>query len=239
MGVTTKKDEAETPARLRKSKITTWKETDKDTIVTYDGKIFLVLFDKVFPNKDIISKYNMFHIKKGSYEKQMPVITKYINFFMKFYDSEHEMLLAYLKLKFMIDKERMFNESNYKQLIAAIYDIFFTPTIVQKIKDLVEDNYLDDIESSEGSKKYISKEKKHLESLEFTNQHIKILLRISFGMKCIAPILFHFIAINVIKLEKDSEMIYEFYRPLFDIFSDGVNIYNKLFVYVNQCLGVR
>ena len=31
-------------------------------------------------------------------------------------------------------------------------------------------------------KKYLKNEKKHLESLEFTNQHIKILLRISFGM---------------------------------------------------------
>ena len=75
-------------------------------------------------------------------------------------------------------------------------------------------------------------EKKHLESLEFTNQHIKILLRISFGMKVIAPILFHYVSINVIKLDKDSDLIYRFYRKLFDIFSDNVNIYNKLFTYV-------
>ena len=63
----------------------------------------------------------------------------------------------------------------------------------------------DDIESDK-SKSYPGKEKKHLESLEFTNQHIKILLRISFGMKIIAPILFHYVTINVIKL--DMKIIY-------------------------------
>ena len=106
----------------------------------------------------------------------------------------------------------------------------FTPSVIEKVNRLVEDNYLEDIEKSDG--KYDKKDKKHLESLEFTNQHIKILLRISFGMKMIAPILFHYVSTNVIKIEKDSELIFNFYKGLFDIFSDGVNMYNKLFVYV-------
>jgi hypothetical protein len=51
-------------------------------------------------------------------------------------------------------------------------------------------------------------------------------------MKCIAPLLFHYIALHNIKLEKDSDFIYNFYRKLLFIFNDNVNIYNKLFVYV-------
>ena len=119
-----------------------------------------------------------------------------------------------------------------EELIDLIYEIFFSDSIIKKINQLVEDNYLDDIESSEESKKYINKEKRHLESLEFTNKHIKILLRISFGMKCISPIMLHYVFMNNIKIDKDSDLIYNFYRKLFDIFTDDVQLYNKLFVYV-------
>lgn len=216
----------------RKSKIITWKPRQEDIIVSNDGKLFLVYFEKLFQPADKVSKYDRFHIRKGSYEKQLEIISKYINFFMKFYDPEHEMVNAYLKIKYAIDKEKLYTEKNPEQLIDLIYEVFFTDSIIDKINKMVEDNYLDDIEGGDESKKYTGKDKKHLESLEFTNQHIKILLRISFGMKCISPILFHYVAINVIKLERDSDLIYRFYRKLFDIFSDGVNMYNKLFVYV-------
>ena len=68
---------------IKKSKITTWKPKQDDIIVTSDGKIFLIYFEKIFsPEK--IKIYDRFFIKKNSYEKQLEVITKYINFFMKF-----------------------------------------------------------------------------------------------------------------------------------------------------------
>lgn len=216
----------------KKSKITTWKPKTKDELlVTSDGKLFIIFFEKLF-NAPQVEIYDRFFIKKGSYEKQLEIICEYINFFMNFYDPEHEMATAYLKIKFALDKEKRFTADNPNELIDLIYEILFTDSIISKINQLVDDNYLDDIESTEDSKKYATKEKKHLESLEFTNKHIKILLRISFGMKCIAPILFHYVFNSVIKLDKDSELIYSFYRRLFDIFSDDVNMYNKLFVYV-------
>lgn len=218
--------------KVKKSKITTWKPKPEDCIVRSDGKVFIINFDKIFTPEDVVVSYNRFMIKKASYEKQLDVIVRYINFFMKFYDTDNEMALNYLKIKYAIDNEKLFTEDNPDQLIDLIYEIFFSDSIIEKINQLVEDNYLDDIESSEESKKYINKEKKHLESLEFTNKHIKILLRISFGMKCIAPIMLHYVFLNNIKLERDSDLIYTFYKRLFDIFSDDVNIYNKLYVYV-------
>lgn len=214
----------------KKSKITTWKPTKEDMVTSSDGKIFIIFFEKLFPMDPGIAVYDRFFIKKGSYEKQLETITKYINFFMKFYDPDKEMALAYLKIKYALDKEKRFNESNPEQLIDLIYDVLFSDSIIANINRMVEDNYLDDIESDDA--KYAGKEKKHLESLEFTNQHIKILLRISFGMKAMSPILFHYLSINVIKLDRDSDLIYRFYKRLFDIFSDGINMYNKLFVYV-------
>ena len=221
-----------TTPKIRKSKIVMWKPKPKDCLVHSDGKLFYVDFDRIFGIPKL-GNYNRFYIKKSSYEKQLDVIVRYINFFMKFYDPEHEMATNYLKIKFTIDKQKRFTADNPEELIDLIYEIFFSDSIIQKINQLVEDNYLDDIESSEEFKKYINKEKKHLESLEFTNKHIKILLRISFGMKCISPLMLHYVFLNNIKIEKDSDLIYNFYRRLFDIFTDGVQLYNKLFVYVS------
>lgn len=211
-------------------KFISWHPKESEQLVSCNGGIFLIYFEKVI-QAESIRKLDRFLIKKNSYEKQLEVISKYINYFMNFYDTENELLMAYLKIKSAIDQDKLFTEKNPQQLIDLIYEIMFTDSIVQKVCDMVEDNYLDDIESDE-SKKHTNKEGKYLESLEFTNQHIKILLRISFGMKCISPILFHYVAINVIKLNKDSTLIYDFYIRLFDIFSDNVNIYNKLFTYV-------
>ena len=108
---------------------------------------------------------------------------------------------------------------NMNSYIDFIYEVMFTDTMVQKIIAMVEENYLDDIETStEEKKKYLKNEKKHLESLEFTNQHIKILLQISFSMKIMSPALFHYIQLNNIKIEKDSDIIFRFYQRLFDLF---------------------
>lgn len=204
----------------RTSKINTWKPNSKQIYVEQDGKIFLCHFDKIF-QEEKLSKFNKFYIKKGSYENQLDIITSYTNFFICNYDFDNELVSAYLKIKFAVDEHRLFNEDNMDAYISFIYEILFTDTIIEKITRMVEENYLDDIEqdADEKKRKYQKNEKKHLESLEFTNQHIKILLAISFAMKIMCPLMLHYHAINTIKLEKESDNIFRFYKPLFDLFS--------------------
>ena len=212
-----------------------WKPKENDILATFDGGIFIMKFENVFSdNQGVIYKYDRFLIKKASYEKQLPEITKYINYFLKFYDTDYELMLAYLKLKYEIDCKQRFTEETVGELIALIYEVLFTPTVVEKINQMVADNYFADIESSEESKKYSKQKKMFNESLEFTNKHIILLLRISFGMKIICPILFHFVHLQKIKIDKDSDLIYRFYKNLFHVFCDSENVdmYNKLFVYV-------
>lgn len=213
--------------KSRQSLFTTWKPKKDELIVTTDQKILMFAFDKKL-NQPKLKIYNKFLIKKGSYEKQLDVISKYMNFFMCKYDQEDELAAAYLKIKFALDHEKKFHKDNVQLYINYLYEILFTPSICKKICDMVEENYLDDIETDYDA------EDKYLESLEFTNKHIKILLRISFGMKIMSPFIFHYLAINVIKLDKDSDLVYRFYEKLLTIFSDDVNIYNKLFVYVKS-----
>lgn len=208
-----------------------WIPKDNDVIADVDGKLFVMHFDKVFSNTKDINVYNRFFIKKGSYENQLIPISYYINFFIKHYDEEKELVSSYLKLKYSIDKLGIFKEEDSESLIQLVYELLFSESMINKIHRFIDENYTDDIEGS-SNKKYVGKNKEYLESLEFTNEHIKILLKISFGMKIIAPILFHYAAINIMKLNKESEIIFNFYRGLFDLFTDSVDMYNKLFVYV-------
>ena len=220
----------------RTSKINTWRPGKNTTYVDRDGKIFVVNFDKIFGIPKL-KKYNRFVINKTSYENQLDIITRYTNFFIHFYDKEQELINAYLKLQMTMDPEvcgDLYGPDDMKAFIDFLYQIMLTPTMVQKIKQMVEDNYLDDIENNSDEKKkyYKANEKKHLESLEFTNQHIKILLAISFGMKILCPVMFHFCASNGIKIDKTNLVIFTFYEPLFDLFNEDCNMYNKLYVYV-------
>lgn len=215
----------------RKSAITTWKMKKADELVEADGKLYVVKFHEIF-NQEKLAVYNRFSIKKCSYENQLDTITRYTNFFMAFYDTEKELAMAYLKCKFAIDKEKKFTAENMDGMIDFLYDVMITPSMVKKIEQMVEENYLDDIETDKEGK-YAAKEKRYLESLEFTNEHIKILLCISFCMKIMSPVIFHYFSINVIKCDKDTYYIYKFYQRLFDVFGTKCNMYNKLFVYVN------
>lgn len=217
----------------QEARINRWKPKNDSQIYVYqDNKLFVCKFDKIF-NQPKFSKLNRFQLKKGSYENQLDVITKYINYFINFYDTDNELVTGYLKLKKSIDKDGLFTVDNTEAFIDAIYEFIFTDTMVEKIKKLVDDNYHDDVEGGDSDKKKKYKNnKKHLESLEFTNEHVKILLRISMGIKIMSPIVFHYYSMNLIKIVKDSDMIYNFYQRLFPLFEDGCNMYNKLFLYV-------
>ena len=210
----------------RTSRINTWKPKDDSQIfVEQDNKLFICHFDRIFDSPNL-EAYNRFIIAKTSYENQLDKIISYTNFFINNYDSDKELVTAYLKLKFVIDKVKTFDKNSVKGFIDLVYEVMFTPSMVKKIRKLVEDNYLDDIESVDddmSKRKYLKSEKKHLESLEFTNQHIKVLLGISFGMKVMSPVLFHFARLNDVDISKESDVIYQFYKGLFTIFGYGDN----------------
>lgn len=221
-----------TEKEKKTSKINSWKPKNSSEIyVDKDGKLFICYFEKVFPkNAENVLPYDRFIISKASYEAQLDVITRYINFFINTYDKDMELMTAYLKLKFSIDKQKMYDGSAINGFIDLLYDVMFTPTMVNKIRLMVEENYLDDIESDDDNKKkYLKSEKKHLESLEFTNQHVKVLLAISFGIKIMSPVMFHYTRMNSVDIGKDTYTIYRFYERLFVIFGFGTdyNIYNE------------
>lgn len=222
---------AQTEKAMKKPDIALWKPKPYEEFVRQDGKVIVIEFDKIFKSENL-RIYNRFAIEKTNYSNQLELITKYINYFINKYDTENELLSAYLKIKRALDKTKKYDAEHMSEFIDLIYEFVFTDSMVSKINQLVEDNYLDDIENNDQDGAYKKKSQVYLESLEFKNEHIKILLKISFGIKIMTPLVFHYAQLNLMKIGKESDVLWTFYKKLLDLFSENVNIFNKLYVYV-------
>lgn len=220
-----------------------WEPKPEEVMVDYEGRICRIHFEKVF-HVDDPDACNQFVIVKDAFKNKLELICLYLNYFIAKYDYENEFMLAYINMQYAVNvnddddkpNELHFGKDDIDAFIQYIYDILFTPTIVEKVCAMVEENYLDDIEKEGAAlKRGIQKEKRHLESLEFTNEQVKIMLRISLGMKMMCPIMFQYMAVNNIKPDKKSNLLFRFFFPLFSTFTPpGIDIYNKLFVYVRK-----
>ena len=201
-----------------------WKPKKSQNFVERDGKLLVCNFGNIFGNSEKLNEYSKFIIGKESYINRLDDIILTTNYFETYYDTDHELCTAYLKVKYCIDNTHMFTEENMNAYIDFIYEIVFNDRIVERINKMVEDNYTGDVEAVDDSKKkFLKNEKKHLESLEFKNKHVKILLAISTSMKLMAGPLFHYVQRNKIKLPKGTDIIYRFYERLFSIYGYGDN----------------
>lgn len=192
-----------------------WNYNTEDAIVQFNGKIMVVKFDNVF---NISDELNNFFIIKDIYVKKLDLITKYINYFITYYDPDNEFVTAYYKLKFLIDNKERVKKMGEKGFIKAIYDLLLTPSMITKIKKMVDDNYTIKLSSDNG--------KKYNKSLEFNDEHGKILLMISTSIKMMIPLITHFS--NSRKIKKPD--YFKFFERLFDLFDKDINIYNKLYL---------
>lgn len=202
-----------------------WKPSPEDNKITYDGKLIVIPFDKLFnrQNNDVL---NNFIIKKESYVRKLEDICKYINYFIKFYDDDNELLLAYLKLKFLIDNKR--NDIPIETYVKFVYNILLSDSMCKKIIKMVEDNYYIDLSSNS--------DVKYNESLEFTNEHAKVMMQISISMKLMIPVMCHYL--NSYGYIKNKDYIFRFYEGLFDLFGSETDIYNKLFISISSKVNV-
>ncbi len=214
------------------SPVVRYKPKGNALIFEPDGELLKVHFEKKFGD-DKYEKYDIFNIKKTSCRTALDEIARYLNYFANLYDRDDEYLMGLFKIKYEIDDTRSISREEGLDLLKDyIYMYIFTPSMQQKIYTIVDDNYYDDIERTDTS---YEKGKFYLESLEFTNEHIKILLRVSMGIKLMLPIIVHYVDKYKIKLSKDSPLLFSFYEPLLNMFSPAnIDIYNKLFIYVKR-----
>lgn len=197
-----------------------WDCQPQDKYVFYDGKLILIPFEDFFKRQEL-KTFSTFLIKKESYVSKLEDITLYINYFLNFYDTEKELIMIYLRLKYLIDNKVLSNKMSEKDFVKAMYKEIFTPDMVKKIKQMTEDNYYIDVEGEEGDK--------YKEELKFDKNDGMCLMNISIGMKLMIPILFHYLNIHsTIKKIK----LYKYYENLFEIFTttNDSNVYDKLWL---------
>lgn len=212
-----------------------WKSSDEDTIVRYKDKVIIIPFDEVFnvSSGGIKRLNNFFVFYKDMYVKSFGDITKYINYFIKFYDEDNELLMNYLGLKYLVENKKIGNLKR-SDFIVQLYDYLVTPSMYKKIKNMVEDNYRIDLAQKKkpGAKYY--------ESLEFTNKHAKLLMVISIFIRFMIPITMHYISTTKKKSEV-TEHLAEYFRPMFDVVerAEHVNIYAKLFNSINVTVNLQ
>ena len=118
--------------------------------LSYDGNVITMDFASLFNRPELNNDFSKFIILKSSYGNNLSLIVKYINYFIRFYDSEQELMFAYFKLKSLIShKNSKYGPKSFKKLL---YQILFTDTMVEKIKKMVDDNYLLDIDNEKETK---------------------------------------------------------------------------------------
>lgn len=151
--------------------------------------------------------------KKKCYNKQSmhEHTTKYINYFIKHYDKNNELLSVYYKLKPLIDHEPLYTKENF------LYDIqtyILTQSMLHKVSLMVEDNY----DLNLNYKNTINP------SLQYTNRHAKILMAVSIVMNILIPLTTHYIYIHNLDA---NEFLLEVFDKVLEL--SDVDLYSKLY----------
>lgn len=213
---------------MNKILVDDWKPTkEEEMYLIPDNKLILIPFERIF-NHDFGSKtISSFILNKTIYSNKIHKICNYSNYFINFYDDEKELIISYLKIKTIIDDKTKNIQPN--AFIKMIYTYFFTPTLLEKIKKMVDDNYIVNLKKDDGQK--------YDEAMEFTNEHGKILFRVSVGINLLIPLLNHYLySIN----KSNEKILFKYFVPLFDALSEpGVDMINKLNNYVLKKIHVN
>ena len=175
-----------------------WQMTEDDEFFYQNGDNVIARFDKILEfRKD---QFCVYKIISKHYVTKLPDILKHINYFMKFYDTENEYVVAMLSLKYMVDT--IVNDMAPKAFTDYILKRVTTPRFIDKIKCMVDDLYECNIDS-EMSENYRTTPK-------ITNAQAKVIVALSFVTRLILPICVHYTNISHYFTTRKA------YIPLFD-----------------------
>lgn len=194
-----------------------------DAILTEPSKHTLAIqFDKLCSNENL-EEINVFIIKpKQAYYSNTHLYVPYINYFIKYFDDDNELIMAYLRLKFLIDRGNK-NKYSKEVFLEDLIGNFLTPTMVAKIKKMTEYNY---------NLNLSPKNKFKFAATKFTDQHGHILLNVGMAIKILIPIVTHYIhTVGVNKKSTDEFLGRTFYKTI-KFFEDDNNLYNKIYEFI-------
>ena len=137
----------------------------------------------------------------------------YLNYFMKYYDPERELMTIYATIKFLIDYEPLYSKD------AFFYDLkryIIHSSLAIKAELMTRDNY----------QLTLSYSNKKNPSLQYMDEHAILILKISIIMNMMIPLLCHYMKVRRIK--GTTAFLMEIYDDLLHINPD-IDIYTKLY----------
>lgn len=178
-----------------------WEPTSKDIIFTNSKNLIIAPLDKLFQltgnaNANMLNCFIVNTKKSYNSDDIRNHYCLYANYFEKYYDKELEYFTNMGKIKVTID---CYPEYDVNAFIVDITRYIIQPSIMGKIKNMVERNY-----SLELNYKSISNPQ-----LQYDNNHAKILLQMSIMMNFCIPLITHFAYIK--KITDIDEFILDVY----------------------------
>lgn len=160
-------------------------------------------------------------------------ICRYLNYFEKFYDFDHELLMIMYRIKIIMDYQPTYSIDNFIDDVNKY--IIRNSNLSRKIEHFVNDNY----------RMKLSTNNNRTPNLQFNDKHAKILYEISLLMNMYIPLATHFMYVHFIKLKTDVQAIM---LKLFDLCMSkyeqerGIYIYEKLYEMatsvINKSIGI-
>jgi hypothetical protein len=203
----------------------------KESAIFLPGKKDTIIcnFDKVFPNMEK-KNLNVFYILRPAFYNKADLICDNINIFMDYYDKDKEFITCYINLKVKTDLTIM--TYTFTSFIADVINQLFSESMIQKIRNFVDDQYRIDLEASTDKDKY--KDNPH----QFTNKHGKILMCISTAIKFIIPIISHYYVVRKEMLDSMvmKKYLYHCFYALFPLFEEDTLVYNKIYATVDKAV---
>lgn len=204
-------------------------------------KTLVINFDKELDklNNENLSVLNEWKVSKLSYSNNLEKMCEELNFFEVLYDEDGELITSLFRVKYLIDVDTVsFTLKNFDSFIDFCYKTIFTQSLKEKISRMVEENYCDDIEAENDrnmkNPEMMTIMQRKKKSLEFRNVHVKNILEISFGLKILSFIINHFCVMRGIAVQKNLNLFYKIYIPMFSEFEHDFNIYHKIFSYIES-----
>ena len=196
-----------------------WVPDPEDCIITPGkGVIFLpvrYLFNITDPSKQHIDAFVISTKRCYNGDIMRDHISRYLNYFEKFYDVDHELINVMAMIKTNIDLVPSYTARQFK------YDIeryILSDTICGKASRMNEDNY----ELHLDEKKYKNEKNP---SLIYTDRHAKVILWMSLLMNMVIPLATHFIFVK--KIPDANGFLLWIFQSIISL--TNINIYNKLY----------
>ena len=144
-------------------------------------------------------------------------IAKYLNYFEKYYDSDHELWSIYAYLKLLMDTQT--SVYTPQRFLSDLTRMILNPycSIFAKVNQMNEENYY----------LKLTYRNNRNPALQYTEYHAKLMMRASVLMNIIIPLMTHYM--YRAKIPNTQEFILEIFTYILDNLCDGVQIINKLY----------